>query len=273
MTRHGVPEAVLAGPRRGANRVPAPARGGHQPRHRRREREGRQARRRVGPLRPGLSPVRLGRPGRVGPDRSRRHVPRPTDAERREPDDRVPAHDHGRLDSADDRRRAEASALLPRRRRAGRPLLLRVPLRRAGVGDPLRRREAGRQDVPEEAERAVSVVRQGQETGRVPRRTRGPGPRRKPDVDPGVHGATSLRRSPPEAVQAEGRPDAPSACLIRRREADVEARWPQRNRQGAAAPGSRPGQARPLHAHSEGERTPGPGNRRRPLQPPLTCPP
>ena len=83
------------------------------------------------------------------------------------------------------------------------------------VGRTYRKKPTGR----------LSVVRQGQEAGRVPSRARRPGPRgQHRPVDARVHRTPPVRRALPEAVHAEGRPHAARARLVRREDADLEAR-------------------------------------------------
>ena len=95
--------AEVARERRGDHPLPAPARGGHPARRRRRPGDGRAPCSRNRRLRCGLPPVRVGRPERRGADRPGRRLPRSAAAEGRGPNDRVSEHGPGRLDAADDR--------------------------------------------------------------------------------------------------------------------------------------------------------------------------
>ena len=114
-----------------------------------------RARARNGRLRPGVPPVRVGRPERRGADRPRRRLPRAAEAEGRGPDDRVPEHGPRRLDAADDRAasRIRPPPLLAGRRPPRRPRQRPLHVQRAGLRDPLRRRKAGRAELPQEADR------------------------------------------------------------------------------------------------------------------------
>ena len=69
------------------------------------------------------------------------------------------------------------------RRRAGGPRRHPLRVRRAGVGDPLRERQADRDHLPEEADRYLPLVREGQEAGRVSPCARRSGPRGQQHVD------------------------------------------------------------------------------------------
>ncbi len=122
MLGHADHGALLAEEGRGEDRLPAQARGGHPARHRGRQRDDRAPRARNGSLRPGVPPVRVGRPERRGADRPRRRLPRSAAAEGRGPNDRVPEHGPRRLDASDDRARTDqAPPLLPGRRPQSRP--------------------------------------------------------------------------------------------------------------------------------------------------------
>ena len=221
-----------------------------------------------------LPPVRLGRPRRLGPDRPGRHLPRPADPEGRGADDRVPEHDHGRLDSTDDPgREDQAQRVLAGRRRSRRPRRRPLPVRRAGDGRSSTSTAS-----------ASAVAAGGSRAGSYAWYARGKKPGeyrlalaaqdRAGNIGPSTREFT-VRLRYVELFKRRFTPRGRThsrASLVRRETAHVEAREPGSGTGRAPAPEDpRADAAGAIHAHGVRERSPGAGNRHRPKQRSLTC--